>query len=157
LPRAPEFNGDLMVLRNGIWRPSAADLLVNRDSGTEKPRHAISLSEWVNEKLPAWDQVLSSRDVARLTRRRPWLIRTLTLLGRFPKQQRFHNRAIGWAKGDVLRWLSDEASLVRRRAGMGRLSLDSATWLQVSLPMHLTRTRCGRGPCSLRRKGRDRS
>ena len=111
----------------------------------------VSLSKWVNEKSPAWGDILSAHDVARLTRRRRWILHTLTLIGRFPKRQRFHNRSIGWGKQDVLRWLAENAA-PQRHVG-GRRPVNSAVMFQRSLPMHFPRTRRGRRPCATRRKG----
>jgi hypothetical protein len=65
----------------------------------------VSLSPWVNERFPPWGQLLSAHDVARLTRRPPWLLASLTLLGCFPRKCRYRGRGIGWLRSDVLRWL----------------------------------------------------
>jgi hypothetical protein len=62
----------------------------------------VSISKWVNEKNPAWDQVLAAHDITRLTRRQRWILSTLTILGRFPKKQRFRRRKIGWQRASVL-------------------------------------------------------
>jgi predicted DNA-binding transcriptional regulator AlpA len=124
------------------------------ESASAAPRSEgtrVLLSKWVNERSPAWHEILSAHDVARLTRRRRWILRTLTFLGKFPKRQRFHDRAIGWAKHDVLKWLAESAAAQRRSSGQCRLV--SAVMLQRSLPMHFPRTRRGRGLCSKRRKG----
>jgi len=75
------------------------------------PRSNIALSKWVNEKLPAWNEVLGAREVARLTRRPRWILAVLAFVGRFPKPQRFHGRAIGWHRRDVQHWLLDAAGL----------------------------------------------
>jgi hypothetical protein len=55
----------------------------------------ISLSKYVNERIPAWEQLLSAHDVARLTRRPKWVLLSMMMLGRFPRKQRFHGRGIG--------------------------------------------------------------
>jgi predicted DNA-binding transcriptional regulator AlpA len=68
----------------------------------------VSLSRWVNERPPAWEQLLSAHDVARLTRRPRWVLLSLMLLGRFPRKQQFHGRGIGWLRSDVLSWLSQD-------------------------------------------------
>ena len=70
-------------------------------------RREITVSRWVNEPFPAWDQFLTAHDVARLTRRPPWLLCGMALLGRFPKKRRFRGRKIGWLQSDLLRWLSN--------------------------------------------------
>jgi integrase len=49
----------------------------------------VTLSKWVNERFPPWEQLLSAHDVARLTRRPRWVLLGLMLLGRFrPIEQR---------------------------------------------------------------------
>jgi predicted DNA-binding transcriptional regulator AlpA len=88
--------------------------------------NSVSLSKWVNEPFPAWGQLLSSHDVARLTRRPRWVLLSMMVLGRFPRKHRFHGRAIGWLRTDVLHWMakdlriarccSDSAPLLRRRS-----------------------------------------
>jgi len=79
-------------------------------SGTVAPANvladAVSISKWVNEKYPAWDQTLTAHDVARLTRRHRWVLVALTLLGRFPKPQRFHGRRVGWRRREVEQWIA---------------------------------------------------
>ena len=75
---------------------------------TAAPR--VSLSRWVNEGLPSCQELLTAHDVARLTRRRRWILETLTLFGRFPRKQRFHGRRVGWRRRDVLLWLGADNS-----------------------------------------------
>ena len=70
----------------------------------------VSLSRWVNESLPSCQEILTSHDVARLTRRPQWVLAALALLGRFPSKQRFHGRRVGWRRRDVLRWISADGS-----------------------------------------------
>lgn len=88
-------------------------------SGTRTPpalTHAgqVSLSKWVNEALPPLTELLSAHEVARLARRHRWILATLTLLGRFPKQERFRGRAIGWKRRDIERWLRSEKPIATR-------------------------------------------
>src|ERR1700727_4082349 len=64
--------------------------------------HRVSLSPYVNEKFPNWEELLSAHDVARLTRRPRWMVLSLALLGRFPRKRRFHGRSIGWVRCDVV-------------------------------------------------------
>ena len=45
----------------------------------------ITLSKWVNERFPPWEQLLSAHDVARLTRRPRWVLLGLMLLVQPPK------------------------------------------------------------------------
>ena len=63
----------------------------------------VFLSKWVNEKYPPWADLLTAHELARLTRRHRWLLSALALIGRFPKKQRFHGRAIAWLRSDVVR------------------------------------------------------
>src|SRR5579883_3596880 len=72
----------------------------------------VSLSKWVNERFPSFQELLTAHDVARLTKRRRWVVAALTLLGRFPRRQRFHSRQIGWLRRDVLDWLADDVDFV---------------------------------------------
>lgn len=73
------------------------------------PCAQVSLSRWVNERFPAWDELLTARDVARLTRRHRWLVSALTLLGKFPKKHAVHGRRVFWGRCDVQRWLETHA------------------------------------------------
>ena len=111
----------------------------------------VVLSPWANEPLPAWEELLSAHDVARLTRRPRWALASLVLLGRFPRKCRYHGRGIGWLRSDVLSWLTKEleagacraeaASLARRRIGRRRsLSLECA---------YPCAARRSRSPCSM--------
>src|ERR1700733_509703 len=68
----------------------------------------VTLSRWVNERFPAWEQRLSAHDVARLTRRPRWWLLSMAVLGQFPRKQRFHGRGIGWLRADVLDWMAKD-------------------------------------------------
>ena|SRR5579872_6009669 len=128
-------------------------------SGTSAPIHpaagTVSISKWVNEKLPAWSEILTAHDVARLTRRPPWCLSALSLLGRFPKPQRFHGQAIGWARRDVMNWMS-RTSTAHRRKGRPRPQFEAHATPQRLLPLHYWRV-CKqphrRKGCATRRKG----
>src|ERR1700733_2019894 len=94
----------------------------------------ISLSKWVNERLPAWEQLLSAHDVARLTRRPRWVLLGMIMLSQFPRKHRFHGRGVGWLRSDVLHWLATDLRKTQchghRSAVAGiqqRLPLDCAT------------------------------
>lgn len=65
----------------------------------------VPLSPWVNERFPAWNEILTSHDVARLTRRHRWFLSALSFVGRFPKKHHFHGRPIGWLRTDVHQWI----------------------------------------------------
>ena len=69
-------------------------------------KNSVSISKWVNEALPPWDELLSARDVARLTRRHRWVLSAMAALRRFPRKRKFHGRPVGWHRGDVVRWLA---------------------------------------------------
>lgn len=49
----------------------------------------VFISKWVNEKNPAWDQILTAHDAVRLIRRQRWILSTLTILEKFPQKRRF--------------------------------------------------------------------
>src|SRR6202035_1153594 len=70
--------------------------------------HRVSLSPYVNEQFPNWEELLSARDVARLTRRPRWMVLSLALLGRFPRKRRLYGPGIGWLRSDVIHWLSKD-------------------------------------------------
>src|SRR6478736_3262627 len=71
----------------------------------------VSLSKWANEKLPSYQQLLTTHDVTRLTRRSPWILAALALIGRFPKKTRFQGRALGWCRAEVLAWMARDLSI----------------------------------------------
>jgi predicted DNA-binding transcriptional regulator AlpA len=70
--------------------------------------YRVSLSPFVNERLPNWEEILSAHDVARLTRRPHWVIAGLILVRRFPRKRRYHGRGIGWLRSDIIQWLSKD-------------------------------------------------
>jgi predicted DNA-binding transcriptional regulator AlpA len=70
----------------------------------------VSISKWVNEAYPPWDEILSAHDVARLTSRHRWVLSAMAALRRFPRKRKFHGRAVGWHRGDVVRWLANHHS-----------------------------------------------
>ena len=71
----------------------------------------VALSRWVNEPLPAWQDLLSAHDVARLTRRPGWILCGLALVGRFPRKCQYRGRCIGWLRSDVLAWMTRELTI----------------------------------------------
>ena len=105
----------------------------------------VSLSKWVNERLPSFQELLTAHDVARLTRRHRWVLTALTLFGHFPRRSRFHGRRIGWLRSDVLKWLADDIGLVSCHAA-GRLRRVRLTGRQMCLPLE-----CG-GACNAQRR-----
>jgi predicted DNA-binding transcriptional regulator AlpA len=85
----------------------------------------VPLSRWVNEPFPAWSEILTSHEVARLTRRHRWILSALSFVGRFPKKREFHGRPIGWVRTDVNHWLRGrrhvQAQCSKLRAGRPRI------------------------------------
>jgi predicted DNA-binding transcriptional regulator AlpA len=65
----------------------------------------VTVSKWVNERLPPWSELLTSHEAARLTRRHRWTLSAVVLLGCFPKKVQFQGRKLGWLRGDVECWL----------------------------------------------------
>ncbi len=77
-------------------------------------RTSVVISPWVNEPFPPIQNLLSSHDVARLTRRPSWLISSLSFIGRFPKKAKFQGRAMGWRQSEVLDWMARDLSVTER-------------------------------------------
>ena len=69
-------------------------------------RPPISISRWVNEPNPVWDQILTAHDVARLVRRPRWVLSSMAVVGRFPRMHYFRGKRIGWLKADILEWMT---------------------------------------------------
>jgi predicted DNA-binding transcriptional regulator AlpA len=69
---------------------------------------AVTISLWVNEPLPNIQEILCSRDLARLTRRPRWELFGLALIGKFPRKKRYRGRPIGWCQAEVLEWMTRE-------------------------------------------------
>ena len=107
----------------------------------------VSLSKWVNERLPSYQALLTAHEVARLTRRPLWVLETLTLFGRFPKKQRFRGKGIGWRRRDVFLWLSAEHCLTLQAV---KISAAGYRPVQQQLDLGCTcqRTSRNRPPCS---------
>jgi hypothetical protein len=72
---------------------------------------AVTISPWVNEPLPNIHEILSSRDLARLTRRPRWVLCGLALIGRFPRRKRYRGRLIGWCRAEILEWMTRDLSI----------------------------------------------
>ena len=83
----------------------------NPNSQLRLPCTRVALSRWVNEPLPAWQDILSAHDVARLTRRPTWILCGLALVGRFPRERQYRGRRIGWLRSDVLTWMTRELTI----------------------------------------------
>jgi predicted DNA-binding transcriptional regulator AlpA len=104
--------------------------------------HRVSLSPYVNERFPNWEELLSAHDVARLTRRPRWLVLSLTLLGRFPRKRRYHGRGVGWLRSDVIHWLTRDLRTLRCNAHSEALRTRGIR--QLPLPLERTRARTQR-------------
>lgn len=76
----------------------------------------VVISPWINERPPPLHELLSSHDVARLTRRPSWLIASLSLIGRFPKQIKSRGQRTGWLRSQVLDWMARELAVVTEHA-----------------------------------------
>lgn len=74
-------------------------------------RANVTLSRWVNEPLPPFQELLSAHDVARLTRRPKLVLSGLVLLRRFPQKRRYRGRQIGWLRADVIDWMARDLAL----------------------------------------------
>jgi predicted DNA-binding transcriptional regulator AlpA len=103
----------------------------------------VTISPWVNERFPDWEQLLSARDVARLTRRPRWMVLSLALFGRFPRKRRFHGRGIGWLRSDVVHWLTRDLRTLCCNAHSVAVLRPSGI-KQLSLPFRRTRARTQR-------------
>jgi|SRR5882757_5123189 len=101
------------------------------------PSQHVRLSPWVNERFPAWEQLLSAHDVARLTRRPRWVLLSMMMLGRFPRKRRFHGRDIGWLRSDVLHWLAKDLRMAPCHTPIVPASRPKIA-RQTSLPLECT-------------------
>lgn len=124
---------------------SPEDLLSEERAASAAPPDRVTLSKWVNERFPPWEQLLSAHDVARLTRRPKWVLLGLTLLGRFPRKHCFHGRRIGWLRADVLDWIGSRAGFNESGASLSRPRIARLGGPEVCAA-HRSRT-----ACSLRR------
>jgi len=119
------------------------------------PSHKVVLSPFVNERFPAWEELLSAHDVARLTRRPRWVLAGLAFFGQFPRKRRYHGRGIGWLRSEVLSWLTElEAGELRAEAGAiasRRPARQPPLPLECAYPCAVRRRR---SLCSLQRRGR---
>ena len=104
---------------------SSIDSLPSSQAAATRTSHNVVLSPFVNERFPAWEDLLSAHDVARLTRRPRWVLAGLVFFGHFPRKRRYRGHGIGWLRSDVLSWLAKDlksggsrtagASMARRR------------------------------------------
>jgi hypothetical protein len=78
----------------------------------------LKISRWVNEPLPPWPELLTAHDLARLTRRPRWWLRSMSFIGRFPKRRRIRGKALCWFRTDVLDWLSCDRSFASGKSSL---------------------------------------
>jgi predicted DNA-binding transcriptional regulator AlpA len=104
----------------------------------------VTLSPWVNKQFPAWEQLLSAHHVARLTRPR-WMLLGMMTVGRFPRTLKFHGRAIGWLRNDVLDWVAQHSKATTRDMDNAMPISRRRFARQPSIPL-----RCS-APCAARR------
>jgi predicted DNA-binding transcriptional regulator AlpA len=114
------------------------------------PSSSVVLSPWVNERLPAWEQLLTAHDVARLTRRPRWVIASLIWVRRFPRKRRYHGRGVGWLRSDVIHWLAKDLRAANSPVEQAQAS-PILIARQTPLPLQCTR------PCAARRTRRRRT
>src|SRR5258708_2136298 len=98
---------------------------------------SVTLSPWVNEHCPAWEQLLSTHDVARLTRRPRWVLAGLVVLRRFPQKRRYHGSGVGWLRSDVIHWLSKDLRATTCHSAPAQV-LRPRVARQTSLPFECT-------------------
>jgi len=110
---------------------SSIDSTSDPQVAAETRSRKVFLSQYVNDRLPSWEGLLSAHDVSRLTRRPRWAPAALTLFGKFPTPAKFRGRAISWYRGDVAGW-------------MGKHSLEQPTSPQAASRIRAAITRPAR-------------
>jgi predicted DNA-binding transcriptional regulator AlpA len=128
----------------------SANVLPPAPAPSASPCQSVVLSPWINERFPDWEQILSARDVARLTRRPRWILSGLALFGRFPRKRRYHGRGIGWLRSDVISWLAKDLQALDCSSTRG-LHRHAPMHKQASLPFQSDGSIVSRGAKSRRR------
>ncbi len=90
-------------------------VFLNRPNPKAEPVPPVVVPRWVNDRCPPLAEILSARDVARLTRRPSWWLLALSVIGHFPCKARFRGRALGWRRAEVLAWLARDLELEPER------------------------------------------
>lgn len=111
---------------------------------------ALTLSKWVNERYPPLNDLLSARDVARLTRRPRWMLTGLCLIGRFPKKLTYRGRGIGWRRSEVLEWMSRDLAIARDAETLPRACARKHP-RQACLPLECAMSCADDGRCTAKR------
>lgn len=100
----------------------------------------VHLPRWVNEPLPDLRAILSASEISRLTRRPRWLLLGLAALGRFPKQRTHCGKPVGWHRGDVMDWLTQNMA-IEDDCKVEARTCRSARPRQACLPLEIAATR----------------
>ena len=131
---------------------SSVESLPSSQLAASNPSRNVVLSPFVNERFPAWEDLLSAHDVARLTRRPRWMLAGLAFFGHFPRKRRYHGQGIGWLRSDVISWFTrdlkaggcraEEVTIARRRVNRP-LALEQAypCWMRRRREACLNRRR----------------
>jgi predicted DNA-binding transcriptional regulator AlpA len=129
VPDHPKFCGLFRPASSSslVGAPLIEDVVMRGDSAqSDKAGRKVAcvspvvVSPWVNEPYPPLTELLTSHEVARLTRRPRWLLLGLMMIGRFPKKARFRGRALGWWLPDILEWMAKDL-LDRHRTSLRSL------------------------------------
>jgi predicted DNA-binding transcriptional regulator AlpA len=105
------------------------------DSTKTLATNRVTVSLWVNEQSLPWNEIVSAHEVARLTRRKRWVFIGLTWIGRFPKKKRYHGRAVGWLRSEILEWNSRNLRLDCAALPGGVARYSAKVQPQRSLPL----------------------
>jgi hypothetical protein len=124
--------------------------IAGKSISTANKLTSVVISPWVNEPPAPLHNLLSSHDVARLTRRPSWLITSLSLIGRFPRKAKFHGRRIGWLRCEVLDWMARDLHMAEQMTAPGVCPRHHTR--QISLPFDCTTTCAPVSACSNARR-----
>lgn len=131
-PVGPVFCSTRVV--QGLIAMSDQLSIAGKPSATANKVQSVVISPWVNEPHPPLHNLLSSHDVARLTRRPAWLITSLSLVGRFPRMAKFRGRRTGWLRSEVLDWMARDLHMAEQMTAPRVCPRHHAR--QISLPLN---------------------
>lgn len=117
---------------------------------TAHKTRSVRLPRWVNEPLPDVHEILSGREISRLTRRPRWLLLSLAALGQFPKRRTHCGKPIGWHRADVLDWLTQHMTMEPDRPTIPQTCRETRP-RQACLPLETRSERQARGDMRCRR------